>query len=102
LKSSRVGKGLKGVKDFEVIEGKHSDERPYEDELSEEGILGSIHRKNQGRYGRSEFSEENSRIPVSRHISGRSREVTVQVWKGSKLRRGRTIDPSHKGHLIYS
>jgi hypothetical protein len=34
--------------------------------------------------------------------SQRSKGVTVSIPKGSKLRRSRTIDPSHKGHWIYT
>jgi hypothetical protein len=45
---------------------------------------------------------ENLRSPVSRQISWRSRGVTTKASKGSKLRRSRTIDPSHKGRWIYT
>jgi hypothetical protein len=62
---------------------RHSDEGLQEDNLSEED-------------GWSEFSVENLRSPVSRLISRRSRDVTMSAAKGSKLRRSRTVDPSHK------
>jgi hypothetical protein len=52
--------------------------------------------------GWSEFSVENLRSPMSRQISRRSKGVTTSIPKGSKLRRSRTIDPSHKGHWIYA
>jgi hypothetical protein len=42
--------------------------------------------------GRSEFSEENSRNPVSRQISQRSKEVTVVIFSKWKLRRERVVD----------
>jgi hypothetical protein len=52
---------------------------------------------------RSEFSEESSRyfrgLLDLAEEQGRYGEV---FSKGSKLRRGRTIDPSHKGRWIYT
>jgi hypothetical protein len=48
------------------------------------------------------LSEETSRIFVRRQNSQRSRVVTKKASIGSKLRRGRTVDPSHKGRRIYS
>jgi hypothetical protein len=54
------------------------------------------------RDGWSEFSEENSRSPVSRQISRKIKGVTMSISKGSNLRRSRTIDPSHKGRWIYT
>jgi hypothetical protein len=54
------------------------------------------------RNGWSKFSEENSKFSVGCWISRRSKKVTVEASKGSKLRRGRTVDPSHEDRRIYT
>jgi hypothetical protein len=48
-----------------------------------------------------EFSEEDLRNPEGRQITERFRGDTQVFPRGSKLRRGRTVDPSHKGRRIY-
>jgi hypothetical protein len=52
--------------------------------------------------GRSKSSEEISRSSEGCWILRRCKVVTAQVWRGSKLRRGRVVDPSQPGPLDYS
>jgi hypothetical protein len=84
--SFRVGKSSEGFEAFEVVEGKRSNIGLQREDFQ---------RKNR----QSKFSEEKLRNPMSRQISQRSRGVTVKASKGSKLRRSRTVDPSHEGPL---
>jgi len=52
--------------------------------------------------GWSKFSKENSWNPVSRQISWKRKGVTASIPKGSKIKRSRNVDPSHKGRWIYT
>jgi hypothetical protein len=64
----------------------------------ERDTLLSSRRSSQGKDGRSKLSVENPRSLMSCQISRRSRGVTASIPKGSKLRRSRAIDPSHRSH----
>jgi hypothetical protein len=60
-----------------------------------------ISQNHQRKNGRSKSSEEISRSSEAVGSCGGAGSYT-QVWKGSKLRRGRAIDPSQPGPLDYS
>jgi hypothetical protein len=71
-------------------ERRSNDEGQQEDEFSKkERMVGILC---------GEFAK--SREPLD--LTEESRGVTASIPKGSKLRRSRTIDPSHKGHWIYT
>jgi hypothetical protein len=93
--SERLGVG-KSSEGFEPLRELKEGKRPRYLEDLKEGVATSDRRRpsSQGKRRTVGILCGESRSPVSRQISRRSRGVTASVPKGSKLRRSRTVDPS--------